>query len=489
MGESVDWESVPLERLEVELTSLAAHLAAAEAQWLAWLAVYDRREGWSTWECRSAAHWLNWKCGMSLPAAFEKVRVARALEGLPVTREAFATGELTYSKVRAITRVANVDCEADLLEMGRAATAAQIERICGGLRRARTYADGEPEGSAWEKQYVSSRHNHDGTATLTACLTTDAMKLVGAAIDAKVDELIADGSSSSGLSRREVIDQRGGVAAMRAQALTEIVVDGGAEVVVTATVPIDSLTDTDTDTDTRTDAEIDNLTDIDTLTDTDPAIATDGENVGGVTRGGGESSGAHDAAHINGSELSRRVAQRLVCDARIDVAAVLADGSVRSVGRRSRVVPRRMRRALARRDRSMCRFPGCAATRNLHAHHVVHWANGGATELDNLILLCPFHHHAVHDGGWSFRAEVAGGFVLCNPAGEPVERGVFRGRLVDFYWHTREQHIDHQTVYPPSYDRVQDLSWITCAVLHNEQLRCERRQTSEQRPSPQPVPA
>ncbi len=97
---------LPLERLECEITELAGHINAATCRWLLLVAEFDRREGWGTWECRSCAHWLNWKCGIALSAAHEKVRVAHCLSKLPAVTASFAAGQLSYSKVRALTRVA-----------------------------------------------------------------------------------------------------------------------------------------------------------------------------------------------------------------------------------------------------------------------------------------------------------------------------------------------------------------------------------------------
>ena len=92
-------------------------------------------------------------------------------------------------------------------------------------------------------------------------------------------------------------------------------------------------------------------------------------------------------------------------DGRHSVADLLIEASreVLYVGRTQRVVPPRLRRALEARDRH-CRFPGCQAhVRRCHAHHVREWENGGSTDLDNTVLLCVRHHHAVHEGGWSIR--------------------------------------------------------------------------------------
>ena len=101
----------PMEWLEAEICTLAGHIAAATCRFLLLVGELDRRGGWRTWGCMSCAHWLSWKCGISIRTAQEHVRVARALEELPVMRAAFGSGQLSYSKVRAMTRVATPKTE------------------------------------------------------------------------------------------------------------------------------------------------------------------------------------------------------------------------------------------------------------------------------------------------------------------------------------------------------------------------------------------
>ena len=137
ISEAAPLAEVPMERLESEITELAAHINAATCRWLLLVAEFDRRQGWGTWECRSCAHWLNWKCGIDLGAARERVRVARALDTLPAVTASFAAGQLSYSKVRALTRVATPETEEALLEMARQGTASHLERIVRAYRRAR----------------------------------------------------------------------------------------------------------------------------------------------------------------------------------------------------------------------------------------------------------------------------------------------------------------------------------------------------------------
>jgi hypothetical protein len=136
---------MPLERIEAELTELAGQLAGGECRWLLLVGEYDRREGYQQWGCRSCAQWLGWQCGLDGRAAREKLRVARAIDDLPLVTQAFAAGRLSYSKVRALTRIATPDNQADLVELAEHATAVHVERIVRGFRRAKRAHDERDE--------------------------------------------------------------------------------------------------------------------------------------------------------------------------------------------------------------------------------------------------------------------------------------------------------------------------------------------------------
>src|SRR6266508_1946131 len=101
-----EYGAVPTERLEAKVCELAARAAAALCGWLLMVAELDRRRAWADWQMTSCAHWLSWRCGLGLVTARDHVRVALALTTLPLIRDAFAAGRLSYSKVRAITRIA-----------------------------------------------------------------------------------------------------------------------------------------------------------------------------------------------------------------------------------------------------------------------------------------------------------------------------------------------------------------------------------------------
>ena len=129
-------EGLPLERVEREICRLAGQIAAATSRFLRFLADFDERQGWAGWNVKSCAHWLSWRCGLDLRTAREHVRVARSLAELPRIRDAFDAGRISYSKVRAIARVATPTSEADLLEAALHAPAAHVERLTRGLRTA-----------------------------------------------------------------------------------------------------------------------------------------------------------------------------------------------------------------------------------------------------------------------------------------------------------------------------------------------------------------
>ena len=117
-----------LKRLGDEIAALAAHLDAATARLLDLIRTFDTEGGWGS-GFRSCAEWLTWRIGLAPGAAREHVRVARALGTLPRLAQALARGELSYSKVRALTRVATPETEERLLSVGRGGTAEHVERI------------------------------------------------------------------------------------------------------------------------------------------------------------------------------------------------------------------------------------------------------------------------------------------------------------------------------------------------------------------------
>ena len=365
----------PLELIERELTQLASHIHAATCRWLGLVAEFDRREGWAEWGCRSCAHWLSWRCSVSPVAAREHVRVARRLQELPVIRAAFAHGELSYSKVRALSRVQGVEREDELLGLARDATAAQLDRVLRAYRgvvAAETAAAGGPPA-----RYLSWREDDDGSVVLRARLPAEEGALVIAALRAAEQRLaVADPPQQPGAAQPPDTGQDA----------VEHIADGAS-----AEAPSAS--------ERRADALV---LMADTLLAHGPAQRTADrfQVVVHVDTDTLEHGAGHGSCETEtGVPLAAETARRLACDAAI-VPLLERAGQPLSVGRKTRAIPPALRRALASRDRG-CRFPGCGERRFVDAHHLRHWAHGGHTSLTNLVELCRHHHRLLHEGGYT----------------------------------------------------------------------------------------
>ena len=384
-------ERMPLEMLEREITELAAHIHAATCRWLLMVAELDHRGGWADWGCKSCAHWLSWRCGVALNAAREQVRVARCLGALPEIRSAFAHGRLSFSQVRAMTRVATAETEGDLLEIAEHATAAQLERLIRGYRGVLDVELGDADAGL-RRRYVNCRHDHDGSVLIEARLPAEEGELVLAALSAGRDAL----RGSQGASAGQPAEGHDVTAVTSTQ-------DHSAE--RQAVSNADAL-----------------LLMADTILGSGPAVRAGGDRYQVVVHVEAATL-ADDAANGScelegGSALHPEAARRLACDAGV-VRILERDGRPLSVGRRTRSVPPALRRALQSRDRG-CRFPGCCESRFVDAHHIEHWARGGPTTLHNLVQLCRYHHRLLHEGGYRVERRSRGGLLFRRPDGRAI---------------------------------------------------------------------
>jgi hypothetical protein len=440
--------------LESELLGLAGHIAAAEARFLQLLGEFDERGGWAGDGIRSCAHWLSWRAGMSRRTAAERLRVAHALRNLPRIAEAFAAGRLSYSKVRALTRITGSDtatltriaaeiaagttdlphttvadpatAEQVLLNLALCGTASHVETIVRAVRRRHT----PPEDLA-ARRSLSWHWDEGGALILRGRFTPEQ----GAALIAAIEALIPPRNpvahpvppAPDDLDERALEQEPGPaadlVAARRADALLtlinrpaddEVVERGQARVIV----HLDATT---------------------------------------------------GAARLEGGpEVSASTAERLACDARVQALLNDRTGNRMYLGRSRRLATPAQISALTVRDRDGCQFPGCTHTRHLHAHHVAHWLYGGRTDIDNLILICSHHHAAIHDHGYRIR-RLAGRWEFLRPDGTPVPAvaAPLTGNaesLVEM--HTRARlRIDRTTLTPDWYGERLDPEPILDALL------------------------
>jgi len=371
-----------LDRLGDEIAELSAHLEAATARLLDLIRAFDARGGWNT-GFRSCAAWLSWRVGLDLGAARERVRVARALGTLPALAEALACGELSYAKVRALTRVATPETEARLLAVGRAGTAAHVERIVRGWRRVDRQAEARETARHHARRSLHIYPDEDGAVVLRGRLAPEVGALLLRALDAARETLYQRRRESGPVPAADPaveaptrVQQQADALALLAETALHHELDPGApgeryQVVVHV----------------------------------DAQVLADPEQPG--------QSVLEDEPRVS-SETSRRLA----CDASRVVMRHDPAGRVVEVGARTRTIPPALRRALTSRDRG-CRFPGCGV-RVGQGHHVRHWAAGGPSTLSNLALLCRHHHRAVHEEGYQLERLADGALQFQRPDGRPL---------------------------------------------------------------------
>ncbi len=378
-------ENEEVERLGDTIAELAARIQAATYELLVLVREFDEREGWNDGfnGFRSCAHWLNWRTGLDLGAAREKVRAARALGDLPRLSAAMQRGDLSYSKVRALTRVATPTNEAELLDFGQCATAAHVERLVRAWRRVDRVAEAADDRRRHETRHLETWVDEDGMVVIRGRLSPEVGAVLRCALEAAADRLNREERAAA----TEDAGVETSAGQRRADALGLV-----AESALAADMDPGAAADR-----------------YQVVVHVDEGVLVDGED---------EKDGAPGQAVLEGVDglgVSAETSRRLSCDAATVVMRHGKAGRVLDVGRKRRTISPAIRRALTARDPE-CRFLGCQA-RHCDAHHVRHWAAGGATRLDNLVHLCRRHHRAVHEEGFTVTLHADGMARFCRPDG------------------------------------------------------------------------
>ena len=366
----------PIDVLDHNILTLCTRINAATYELLVMIREFDERTGWLQWGLQNCAEWLAWRCDLSMTTAREKVRVAHALKVLPSIAESFSSGELSYAKVRELTRVADRDNEQQLLEFALRTTAVNVAERCRELRNG-SEASLDTAARAFANRSLRIRRDvHREMMTITVELPMDTGELVEKALDKARDD--------------------------ESKAAPDIV---------------------DTSWSTRQADAFVNL-------------------VAGYLSGekGNGSDNYLVTIHVDQSALAGKEGRsglpiesvkRLCCDGPAVVITENEEGEPLSIGRKSRTVPRAIQRAVRARDNNCCTFPGCNNRRFLDCHHIEHWANGGETSLDSLILLCTKHHTLVHEGGFRIEKDYRDNWCFVKPDGVAVPNNGYVSRLTE----------------------------------------------------------
>jgi Domain of unknown function (DUF222)/HNH endonuclease len=323
-------------------------MGEAQRDALELIAVLDRSDSWVDEGARDMAHWLWINHGMSDWKARRWIAAAHALAQLPRIAQALAGGVLSVDKVVELTRFATPTDETHLIAWAEQVSPARIRHEADLRRRVQpgaTAIQDEQRTVRW--CFLDEGRRFELFADLPAAY--------GAVVARAIDRIAAQVPEMPG--------ELGHVDARRADALIA-------------------------------------LCSAHLAADADPDRAT----VVVHARVGDRSSSPIGAAIEGGGIADPSIVDRLLCDARVQIVWEGATGRTIGIGRTTRVVPAWLGRQVRYRDKG-CRFPGCGTTAFTQAHHVRFWRNGGRTDLDNLVLICSFHHKLVHEYGWRIEGD------------------------------------------------------------------------------------
>jgi hypothetical protein len=417
----------PLEWLETQICELAGHISAATCRFLVLLGDFDARQGWAGWDLPSCSAWLSWKCQMASGTAREHVRVARAMRMLPVITAEFAAGRMSYAKVRALTRIATPETDADLAEIAGPMTASQVERFV----RAHRQVSKADDDAAYAERRVRWRLEEDGSLAMSVLLPPAQGAVVLQALRAAARDLEhphsageteppagetepSAGGQQSASDDQHAAEDRPEERTSLADALVDIASAFLAGKIASASNPDIYQVIVHVGPEAL-------AGDADVPAETPPAgvpaetPASDGE----LPRSLGHPAHPRRCHIEDGPAISPATVRRMACMAALSWMLHDHDGTLLDVGRRHRRPTAAQRRAVRERDRGRCQFPGCQSRRT-DIHHIVPWAKGGLTNYSSLVLLCEAHHMIVHALDYLITPDPGGGFCFTRPDGTPV---------------------------------------------------------------------
>jgi hypothetical protein len=348
----------------------ALHVAVGQVQHalLAALAEIVRAGAWEGDGARDLPHWVSMRYGVSAWKAARWIAAAHALAVLPLSAEALATGRLSLDKVVELARFATEETEASLIRWATRVSCGAIRRKADFERKRERAETADAERTRSVRWWYEDEGTRFG---LEAKLPADQGAMVAKALSRLADAVPP-------MSGEEGPD---GVDARRADALVTL---------------CSGRIASDPDPDRAT-----------------VVVHTSLETLAGAAR---------NAEVQDGPVIAPDTARRLACDGRIQIVAEDREGHALRLGRLTRVPSAPILRQLRHRDRE-CRFPGCGKRRFTNAHHVRWWSRGGRTDLDNLVLLCSFHHRLVHEGGWTIDLDAHSDVEWYRPGGARYRAG------------------------------------------------------------------
>ncbi|WP_169252296.1 HNH endonuclease signature motif containing protein [Brevibacterium sp. 'Marine'] len=469
----VDPSTLTCEQIVTDIRRNISCISFCHARVITLIDEVERRGLWTEWVgVKTLTEWVMHVASVSMHTAREYVRVMRALREMPKVKKSLAGGDVSFSKVREVTRLGERIGDDEALRLATLATGSQISRISQNYQQLADKIDNGPFPLYLAEDSVNMRQVAPGRTRITIELEEDDAAEIAAMLDAArqvLERPVHDGGSaeegaagegdtvdeapyepvSQVMCLMEIIhafpraEPAGSIDADRARLLVhasaEVITRSGATVEAAPafkppllSIPARPAADAGVPAGTKGESD----------GPAEEGIGSDrAEGAEGSVPAGTSGGRADTTCRIEGfGGITAATAERLSCEALISGAVKDAGGDVLMLGRSKRLVSRRQRMALSVRD-VCCQFPGCRARRRCDAHHIRPWSQGGRTDMDNLILLCRRHHTVVHKyqlrierTGADFAGAMRGpaAFAFYMPDGSqllPLESRV-RGRMM-----------------------------------------------------------
>ncbi len=416
--------AIDVDALGDQIAEMSAHIDAAMHRLLTAIREFDIASGWHVQGALSCAHWLAWRVGWDLRTARERVRVARKLAELPMVDEALRRGAMSYSQARAITRVATAEQEAVWIEHAKHMPASQLDTLCRSYQNVQAYDQAHGAGAmaggmaaqVAAQRTVTRRSLDNGMVKFEVVVSSDEAAIVWAALNAATAKASTEPTPEESTPAEPSFAE----STLAEPTLVEPALARTTPAAPFLATPPTGKSRTSADRgQRRADAFMDMIQD--RMRGNRPQ-RTPIEIIITVPHAGlhGSAEPSDLAMMADGEVIAAATARRFCCDAGVVVAHVDADGVPLSVGRKTRTISATIKRALRLRDRT-CRFPGCTHRRYVDGHHIEHWANGGATTLSNLMLLCSAHHTLLHEGGCRVESDGGNGWNFFDHRNRIIE--------------------------------------------------------------------
>lgn len=344
-------ESAIHQRLKI----LSQDITSSHADLLELLVRFDDMEGWKKHGARHCAAWMSLELGISLTLGWEYLRVGRKLRLLPTTVALFRAGKLSWSNVRLIVTIADTNNEKTLCHAALDASVTEVKRLCDGYQWTKDEngdADNQRAIRQWETRSLSWNELSNGCARIQLILPPEIAQAFLNSVEHSLSLIEVDDSDN------KISQRRADAAVLMAETSLQA---AGRDIATADRYQV--------------------IVSIDASKLSTPSKRP-------TVKGAGP--------------IAKETARRIACDCSVSTNTT-ANGEPTDIGRRSRLWPNAMARAIKNRDQH-CQFYGCTQTHNLQIHHIKHWADGGTTSVSNGVCVCQYHHTMVHEGGYSIQA-------------------------------------------------------------------------------------